>query len=789
MLAATAPATIAQDDGFYLEEVVVTARKREENLQETPLAITALSAEALQRRQIVGTDDLDKVAPNIQFASHGPLTGNSSASQVFIRGIGQTDATSSVDPGVGLYIDEVYMGSSVGGSMDFRDIANIQVVRGPQGTLFGRNTIGGAVVITTGMPGEDFGGTIKLGAGNQGLMEINAAVDVPISESLKTRFTYGARERDGYVEQLSSGLDLGDESTYTLTAKALWQASDRVDLTFKFDYTEEDENGVPYVFADISETAAFPAALSANAGCPGASFPPPFIPDGVVDGLNCVNSATFSAGEFANNGSVIPRSTLENSGFAAIANVDLSDQFSLKYIGSYRETNWTGVRDADNTPYVILHTSMNSDSEQSSHEIQINFEGDAFKSVLGLFYFQTEADEDLSVNFTPPEGVIIPVSNDAILTTESSAIFGQITYELTERLQFTAGIRYTDETKEAFLDQFSSAPAGLEDGAGPLLSPAPDANGQGITEVYEPIIAATRYVLLENNVIEFDDTSGHLNLAYQFDTASVYASFSQAFKSGGWNPLYNAVQPLSDSEVGDTQSGPGNPTSFAPETAETWELGFKWDPSDSFRLNGALFTTSYQDLQITNRVGIVPLLFNAGEAGIDGVELEFAYTPSASWIVEGSLGLLDGTIDEPVDITTRTVVDGVVTEVVATQTVQRGNATPYSPEATANVGVSYIFGVGDWSVIPRLDANYVGSQFFDAGNTPEIAQLDSQLTARFALTLEDDSGDWRIVAGIENLTDETYPVAGNSSLATATGYAEIVYNRPRTYYLNVEYSF
>ncbi len=148
-LPAQAAATGPAADDQELEEIVVTARRREESLQDTPVAVTVVTSEMLERMQIEGTTDLDRVAPNLQFHTYGTLTGNNSAAQVFIRGIGQTDATAAVDPGVGLYIDDVYMGRSVGGAMEMRDIANAQVLRGPQGTLFGRNTIGGAMTATT----------------------------------------------------------------------------------------------------------------------------------------------------------------------------------------------------------------------------------------------------------------------------------------------------------------------------------------------------------------------------------------------------------------------------------------------------------------------------------------------------------------------------------------------------------------------------------------------------------------------------------------------------------------
>src|SRR5215471_1183962 len=164
--------SIAQEqETNVLDEVIVTARRVEENLQDTPNSITALSAKSLEERQIFRTDALDQVVPNLQFANNAPLAGNNSSSAIFIRGIGQTDPTSTVDPGVGLYIDEVYMGTAVGGTMDFRDIANVQVLRGPQGTLFGRNTIGGAILLTTKEPGDDLGGTVRVGAGSDALGE------------------------------------------------------------------------------------------------------------------------------------------------------------------------------------------------------------------------------------------------------------------------------------------------------------------------------------------------------------------------------------------------------------------------------------------------------------------------------------------------------------------------------------------------------------------------------------------------------------------------------------------
>jgi len=197
-----------------LEVITVNARRRSENMQETPIAISAFSAKELERRGIESTQDLDRVTPSLQFATSGQLSGNNSAAVVFIRGVGQLDPTSSVDPGVGIYVDDVYMGRSAGGAMDFKDIASVEVLRGPQGTLFGRNTIGGAVLVRSAEPSEDFGGKARVRIGEDNLKEGFFAVDLPISDELLTRFSAGMRKRDGYVIREFDGQDLGNDDLY-----------------------------------------------------------------------------------------------------------------------------------------------------------------------------------------------------------------------------------------------------------------------------------------------------------------------------------------------------------------------------------------------------------------------------------------------------------------------------------------------------------------------------------------------------------------------------------------------
>lgn len=739
-----------------LEEVVVTARKREESLQDTPIAISAFSAAALQRQQIASTEDLDQIAPNLQFASYGPLTGNNSAAQVYIRGIGQSDGSSGVDPGVGLYIDDVYMGRSVGGVLDFRDVANVQILRGPQGTLFGRNTIGGAVLLTTTLPGKEFGGTARVGLGDDNLYEGFVAVDLPLADSLAARVSVGARQRDGYVTRVYDGLDLGNENTYTLQSSLQWQPSDSLSLTLRGDYTKEDEHGSPFVFATINGTQAFPAAISRGAGCPGATFPPPSVPQNIVD-QRCANDATWDLGKYRNGGNAPAASTLENWGVSGTLRWELTEGFALKSITAYRELDWSGSRDADNTGLLVLHTDYSSAGDQFSQELQALIETDRLRGVVGAFYFEESIDDFLLVPFAAPPPLVasgaVPGSLDyqrAFIENDNFALFTQWTYNVTDALSLTAGVRYTEETKGIQIVSFTVTPL-----TAPVVIPTamntPLVAGPGLNIVPRPF---------EN---KYDSTTGSASVQYRWnESVMTYLSWSQGFKSGGFNQRYNLAPP-------------GNlPVSFDEETAQTFELGFKSELGANLRLNGAIFSTDYDNMQLTYRLGIVPLLFNAGKSSIEGGELELTYAPGRL-LVEASAGYLDNKFDEIA------VVPGT------TQTVGPNNTLPFAPEWQASLGVGYDFDVGNATLTPRINLSYTSEQFFDAANSVEVAQLEDVTLLNASLTLE--LGAWRLRAGVNNATDEQYRVAGNSSFSTSAGYAELIYSRPRNYFLSASVDF
>jgi iron complex outermembrane recepter protein len=254
-----------------------------------------------------------------------------------------------------------------------------------------------------------------------------------------------------------------------------------------------------------------------------------------------------------------------------------------------------------------------------------------------------------------------------------------------------------------------------------------------------------------------------------------YASYAEGFKGGGWNSHFNA--PLTPEQQAALQK-------FNQEEADTIEVGVKLDlAGNTLRLNIAAFTADYTDLQVTYRgplpAGVAPFLTNAGKASIDGAEVELTWGPTSDLLIEGSVGYLDATLDELEVKPLLIFPPGLVA----------GNVLPFAPEWQGHVGVKYDAHIGNFVMTPRVDVSYQDTTFFDSTNTREIAQLDDVTTVNASLALGTDGGKWKVTLGVNNATDEEYPVAGNSSLTSGSGYAEIAYSRPIEYFAQVTYDF
>lgn len=765
-------AAVQEEDGTITatDEIVVTARRREESLQDTPVAISPFSAETLEVRQVRQTEDLERITPSLQFKPAGQLSGNTAASVVIIRGVGQLDPTAAVDPGVGIYIDEVYVGRAVGGLIDLGDVEGVEVLRGPQGTLFGRNTIGGAILVRTRAPEfSAVGGKVRFRAGDESLYDGFAAANLPLGDTAAMRFSGGLRNRDGYVHRAFDGLDLGNDDSYIVNGSLNWTPSPKSLIFIRADYTERDDNGAPFVFAGINPNAPVPAIVSVAAGCPGATIPflppsdprfgPPNVP--LIDDPRCANDFQ-ELDEFTSGGTTPVLSTSEVWGLAGTATLQVTDRVFLKSITAYRATDSRGVRDADNTPFDILHTDLTTETEQFSQEIQAQLDFDNARAILGGYYFNETTDERLSVPLSfPPAPPILasilaggPGTRDlqySDLETDSLAAFGHLSVKPTSALEVAGGLRYTEDRKT-----YQGTVLNLFPSTAPDPDPLPT---QAIPEG-GPLFIFDR---------PFEDTfsalTGSASIQYRFSPSlSTYASYSRSFKSGGFNTRYNAPPP------------DFVPVPFDEEKVDSYELGAKLGVGSRFRLNLAAFRADYDDIQLIFRQGVVPLLFNAGEATIEGVEADFRYRAASGVILEGGFSALDD------EIKSITPVPG------ATATVEPGDELPLTPSFQGNLGLSVPIELNDrYTLTPRVDGSYTSALTFITGSIPIIEQ-DAYFVGNASLALAKAERRWRVTAGVQNLLDERYLVQANASFATL-GYAEKMYARPRNVFLELSVDF
>lgn len=762
-------AAAAQDDTAQGEEILVTARRREESLQDTPIAISAFSAETLIERQVLQTQDLERITPSLQFKPAGQLSGNSASAVVFIRGVGQVDPTAAVDPGVGVYLDEVYLGRAVGGSIDFGDLAGVEVLRGPQGTLFGRNTIGGAILVRTQQPklGE-FSGRGRIRVGEYDLREGFGAVNIPLGELLAARVSGGFRKRDGYVIRAFDGLDLGDENRWSLAGSIKWAPSSDFDLFLRADYSKQDENGAPFTFAGINEQAPVAAIASVAAGCPGATIPfAPLAPGNprfgapnvpMINDIRCANDLQ-ARGPFVNGGTAAVQSTSEVWGAAGTANIRLNDALGVKLISAYRETQSRGIRDGDNTPLLLITTDVGAKSSQFSQEVQLQLDFGKVTGIVGGYYFNEVTNERATVPLAfPPSPPVIasllaggPGSRDlqvSRLKTNSLAGFGQLSWKPVDGLEIAGGVRYTVDTKSYQGTVLNLFPLTLPD-----PSPLPTlTTGQG----------GPLFIFPTPFKRDFSAWTGSASVQYRFSSAiSTYASWARSFKSGGFNTRYNGAPA-------------GNlPVPFADEKVTSYEIGVKTNVG-RLRLNLAAFQADYSDIQLIFRQGVVPLLFNAGEARIRGAEAEANWRGPLGLRFDAGISILDD------DIRSVTPVPG------ATATVTPADDLPFTPKVQANVGVSLPIPLGNFTLTPRFDGSYQSKITFITGSIPEIEE-NGYFVGNASLALKMQNGI-EVSGGVNNVFDERYLIQGNASLATL-GYAERIYARPRNWYLQLSASF
>jgi len=764
-----------------LEELVVTARRREEGLQNAPIAISAYTGETLEYRGVTKLDEITRFVPNLTIENNPSFGGASNSAAIYIRGIGQKEFLPTSEPGVGLYVDGVYIARSVGAILDLIDIERLEVLRGPQGTLFGRNTIGGAINITTVTPepGDEFGGEIGAAYGTDDRINLRGALNIPMGDTLAARVSVASFQQDGYVDR-SDGIDLGDDDTITGRLAVAWRPSDRLSLDFRLDATRDKENGpamelLGIDFTDLSQLNGLVAAvpppmafvhnITTAAVGPGQ---PCAATDAAGNGItsnpnspNCYDNR-YVGKDGKNDGTAPARSESDVLGLSADISYEINDNLTLRSITAWRDLDSEFARDGDHSPHRISQFQDTLEQTQFTQELQLLGTYERMNWIAGIYYFAEDGDNENTLDFT-----ISNFRSGGEFDNKSMAAFAQLTYDFTDQLHLTVGGRYTDESKKFHPDQviYQNYYAGISQ----VLPP-----GHPLAALDAPFLQAGTRILpdLEKEV-EINEFTPMVNLSYDFaDNIMAYATYSEGFKSGGF------TQRVFPPVIPPFTAPPGTPDidlipTYDPEFVDVYELGFKSTLLDGrMRFNGAIFHTDYDDLQVQVFDSVAPVTENIGSASIDGVELEMQTAPGDGWLVEASLSWLDAGYDE-----------------IGTDLTLIGSDNEFErvPEWASSVGVSKEFMLNEMgSLVVRVDWSYRDDTYNDAYNT-EILKTDAyhlwDASVRWTNTQEDLS----VILSGRNLGDEEFLVTG--VYGTAFQSYEGIFDRGQQWLFEVRKNF
>ncbi len=763
----------AKQENIGFEEIVVTARKREETLQNVPVSVTAFSGEGLENRGITNLQGINNFTPNLEL-SNGRPDGGGSAAQAYIRGVGQSDFLFPNDPGVGLYIDDVYLARSVGGMLALVDVERVEVLRGPQGTLYGKNTIGGAIKVVTRKPTGELGGKVKLEAGNFNKINGSFSLDFPLSEKISGLLQGATLNQDGYVTRISDGIDLGDVNKDLFRADFIIEANDNFTIRLAGDIQRQRQNGAPGTLLTIVNSTAGAAPLLDGAGNPvidpvtnqpavvpgtgllEAFYNPVVVPFLLVPALGLPVGTAFdqrwiTGGSSLSNGTAPVADNNDIWGLSMTLDWTLNEELSLKSISAYREIKATFGRDGDHSPLPIVSTYNNFKQHQFSEEIQltgVSFDG-KLNWLVGGYIFQEKASDDNNVELMSGtfdiagfELDLIPLSN---ITVNSLAGFFHSTYDVTDKLSVTAGLRYTYDKKK--LSRTFTNPR-----SGYIIT----MRQAGVTESPDGRFGPP----LEESWSEF---SPKLGFDYQAtEDMLLYALYSRGFKSGGWSPR--------------PQLGTEN-DAYEPETLNSFEMGTKskWY-DDRLIANFSAFYNQYKNIQITtaradsNGMLILPVE-NAGEAELYGFELEIKAMPTPEFQIHMGLGYLYNKY----------------TKLDETTGILMSNKLADAPAWTFNGDVQYVIPAGDNGEISlRAGAAYKSKTYKDPFNTVPLTQEGYWLVDA-GITYETLDGNWRVALVGTNLANKEFLTNGLN--VSAFGYFEGYYGRPREYSLSVTRNF
>ena len=753
---------LAQAQAPVLEEVLVTAQKRSQNLQDVPVSVSAISGDQIREGLVSSMDDVALRTPNFSMTQF-----NIGEPQYFIRGVGSTLDSAASDAAVATFIDEVYIGRPGGGSTDLYDLARVEVLRGPQGTLFGKNVVGGAVSLYTKRPAREFEGSVSGTYGDYDMGVVQGMVNGPITDTVAAKLVGQYKQRDGYTENVLDGKDYQDQDNKSVRGQLQYDPADNLSILLGADWSKDDVNG----------NCRNANNLDLNDPLGLAGFFPPVI-DATTKGD--IRKCASSADAFQKR---------EVSGGLLRVDWGVADA-TLTSITAYREMDYKHLEDLAGLPQgsipANLVDSVKENSDQFSQELRLASAGDGkLNWLVGAFYMEENVDrkEQFLGTFGPPltRGFFPLIAGDIDFTqkakTTSYATFGQIDYAFNEQWSVSVGSRYTYDKKDitqglvnledptfdtAYMaGLFGISPAEVQAMFAPQEAVVLGIPANGPANV--GAFAATRNtsLLVFPYKIKADDdwnkvtSSASLNWNYSEDSM-LYLSFAQGFKSGAFV-----------SSVNDPQAAA---VPLEPELADSWELGLKSEFFDNrLRVNASVFTMEYKDLQVFRLVGSLLVGANA-KATSEGVELDITGLLTENWTLSANYAYLDATYD--------TYEDGAVDF--------SGNTLPRAPEDSFFAQSSYRTPLPNGSEIDWIVSYaYSGAFYFDPNNS-QASKEGSYGVIDASATWTSPQGQWSVTAWGKNLDDEEYRV--HSITSNIAGTVDL-WGPPRTYGGTVKYSF
>ena len=721
-----APTTTATPEGETegLRDIIVTGTKTgEQNLQRTPIAVSVVDSRLLQDQGLSTVQDIANYVPNLTF------TRNTGQAIIYIRGIGSSNAAAGSDPSVTQQIDGVYIARPTAQVGDFLDVERIEVLRGPQGTLYGRNAVGGTINIISRQPTDTFTGRFRVGYGNYDEKTAEGFVAGPLANGLSASLAGTYRQHDGYFNNIAPGApDVGAAKRYGTRAQLRWEPGSNVDVTLRGDYQRIDDIFESY--DHLLLRAPFNAPLA--------------------------NSLVGSFRDVAVN--LAQTNEVDTGGVSLDINYRLGGGFALKSITAGRALKSRIVNDSDQTEINAQTLRVAENQRQFSQEFNLNYTGDRLQAVAGLFFF-ADRDEQINNNFQPPS-IATPAPASAIIQaapvihTESYAAFVQGSFEVIDGLRAILGLRYTTENKR--IDQNFTRTS---------LNPATlGANAPGFPIVF----SAER---------KDDAFTPKFGIDYQITpTAFVYGSATRGFKSGGFNNTARAAATAG----------------FNPEEIWAYEAGAKTQFLDRrVRVNLTGFIYDYTDLQVRQLLGPGnAFVANAASARVKGVELETLLKPSPEIQFSFNLSYLDARYraftTASVATSYATLIPGQRPSGVPGVNVYNasGNRLESTPKWSGVVGIDWTPRISDaYRFNAHVDVAFRGRTFFDASNIPISSQKRYGLL-NANVGFGPDVG-WKVEAFVKNAFDKKFYQVISGSGPEPGG----IVGDPQTYGIRLGYTF